>query len=98
MGPMDSASRLAMVLRICVSGWSTKSATVDGGRLTADEAAIAAPPDATAASMSRLMMRPPGPEPATAPRSRPLSLARRRARGELLADPVPAGAATGVAE
>ena len=42
----------------------------------------AAVPPAIASSTSRLMMRPPGPEPRTMPMSSPRSLAMRRASGE----------------
>src|ERR1035437_9536147 len=81
MGPMDSARRRAMVLRIRVSGRSSKS-TEDGRPKTEDETCAAADgPAASAASMSRLMMRPAGPLPETLARLMPRSSARRLARG-----------------
>src|SRR5262245_57699596 len=74
---MDSERRLAMVFRICVSATSVKS--VWDLELTTRAAWAGA---CAAASMSRVMMRPPGPEPWTAERSKPRSEASRRASGE----------------
>src|SRR5436189_5536311 len=59
------------------------------GALGVTAAALgAAAPAAAAASMSRLMMRPFGPEPCTLWRSSPRSLARRRANGDERTSPV----------
>jgi len=66
MGPIDSPRRLAIVFRIWLSGSSWKSPSRGmAGALGAAEAAArgATAPAAAAASMSRLMMRPFGPEP-----------------------------------
>ena len=101
IGPFDSASRRAMVLRICVSGRSSKSpaATTRGaGAITRAAAGVGAPESSVlaAASMSRRMTRPPGPVPWSAARSSPRSVASRRASGEERARPPPfsdAGAA-----
>ena len=91
-----ATSRRAIVLRICVSGTSWKSPSRGTtGALGAARAAArgAAAPAAAAASTSRLMMRPPGPEPWTACRSSPRSAARRRASGEdRVRPPLPAAA------
>src|SRR5262245_23429224 len=75
MGPIDSLRRLAIVLRICVRAMSVKPPG-----LVARDAGLGAR-DA-APSRSRLMMRPPGPEPCTEARSSPCSRAMRRARGD----------------
>ena len=90
---MDSPSRRAMIFRMVVSGTSVKSvdrsigrsvgrAGPAGGAGKGADANGAAAGSAAAFSMSRLMIRPLGPEPWTLPRSRPLACARRRARGD----------------
>src|SRR5512143_453120 len=50
---------------------------------------------ASAASTSRLVMRPPGPVPFNAAKFRPLACARRFAKGEALMRPLPAGCGAG---
>src|SRR5205814_5218137 len=83
-------SRLAIVLRMFDSGTSVpgviegpagagRGAGVDAGRI--DGAAAAAGRGPAQDSMSRLMMRPPGPLPATAERSMLRSAAMLRASG-----------------
>src|ERR1035437_5015805 len=81
MGPMDSTSLFAIVLRMRVRGRSSKSMEDGRWRIEDDVCAPADGPAARAASMSRLMMRPPGPLPAIEARLRPRSSARRLARG-----------------
>ena len=84
---MLSESRLAIVLRMLVSGTSvpgTMEGTGGAGRAAGagaapPEAARCAPPDHD--SMSRLMIRPPGPLPATDARSICLWAAMLRASG-----------------
>src|SRR2546430_10027504 len=91
MGPSDVANRLAIVLRIWVSGTSSYAAPVrpgNGKRETGNVAAAAAvgPADAAglgARSRSFLTTRPPGPEPVKSLRSTPASFAIRRASGQL---------------
>src|ERR1035437_10786928 len=82
-----------MVLRIRVRGTSSKS-TEDRRPKTEDETpAGEAGPAASAASISRLMMRPPGPLPETPARLMPRSSARRFASGlERERPPLAAGA------
>src|SRR5690242_3302917 len=91
---MDSARRFAIVLRIWVRGWSTNGVL---GAPAARYVLGAAPPRSAcvpdAASTSRLMIRPPGPEPCTPLISSPLSDAMRRASGELRARPPAEGEA-----
>src|SRR3954465_4931739 len=84
MGPIDSPSRLAMIFRIWVRGtpWESPSKVGREDGTTEGREDAGAGPAAAAASMSRLMMRPPGPDPCTLPRLHPRSPARRRAGGE----------------
>ena len=83
IGPRDSTSRRAIVLRIWVSGTSTKSSPRTSGM----GAGAVAVPAAKAASMSRLTILPRGPDPTTASKRRPASRARRRATGDALSRP-----------
>jgi len=105
MGPMLSPRRRAIVLRICVSATSLNSPSICSAVCTAlgaaemlGRGAAATPAGATAgaavaaASMSRLMTRPPGPVPLMAWRLSPFSAAMRRARGELRTGPPGTGA------
>ena len=62
------------------------------------DAAARANPAATAATMSRSTIRPPGPVPATSPASIPDCPAARRARGEIFTSPAMFVAATGRGE
>src|SRR5882762_5111908 len=96
IGPIEAASRLAIVLRIWVRGTSSygtpvrRTSGVVRGAGTAAEAAPAGAP-----STSRLTTRPPGPEPCTSLRSTPASFAIRRASGEAFTRVASAGAAAG---
>ena len=78
---MDSESRRAIVLRICVSWTSSKSPAACGIRAAGAAAAGRAP------SRSRFTIRPPGPLPWRLARSSPCSLAMRRASGEVRTRP-----------
>src|SRR5215213_8539382 len=83
---MDSASRLAMTRRIWDVFSSRKGeapTTVDGVNEAAGDFAGAC----IAVSMSRLMMRPLGPEPVSDLRSMPLSAAMRAAIGDTIMRP-----------
>src|SRR5213080_4233611 len=101
-GPSDVTRRLAIVLRICVSGTSSNGVPVTAGcgmrdagcGAAATAAGVAAWGRAAVASRSRLTTRPPGPEPVTSLRSTPASFAIRLASGEAFTPPAsPAGAA-----
>jgi hypothetical protein len=77
---MDSPRRRAIVLRMLVSGSSWKSPSRGmAGALGAAAARGAAAPAAAAASMSRLIMRPFGPEPCTLRSSAHAPASRARA-------------------
>ena len=104
----DSAIRRATVCWSFVrSWWVTAPLAVSGrsrapgwarrGRPAAPPARPEPPPArgpaAIARSTSALTIRPPGPEPESAARSSPFSLAIRRARGEALTLPSPLGRA-----
>src|SRR5882762_10515691 len=99
IGPIDAASRFAIVLRICVRGTSSYGTPVRGARYVGGAAgaagAVGAARVAGAPSTSRLMTRPPGPEPCTSLRSTPASFAIRRASGEAFTRVASAGAAAG---
>ena len=88
-GPSDPVRRRATVLRIWVSGMSTKSSPGAGAATGTVGAAAAA---WAAISMSRLTTRPPGPDPRTPAMSNPRSPARRFATGEAFTRPVAPGA------
>ncbi len=92
-GPSDAANRLAIVLRICVRGTSSNAAplaiTTGAGAAEAETARTGA------ASRSRRITRPPGPEPCSNLRSTPFSLAIRLASGEALTTRVASATATG---
>src|SRR5207237_4142440 len=103
MGPSDVANRLAMVLRIWVSGTSSYAAPVRSGNGTRETGNVAPAvavgaadaPGLGARSRSFLTTRPPGPEPVTSLRSTPASFAIRRASGEAFTRVASAAAATG---
>src|SRR4051812_30555419 len=83
---MDSASRVAMTRRICDVGSSRYG---DAPATVAAKLGAAACFGAIiAASMSRLTIRPFGPEPDTDLRSTPLSAATRAAIGETIIRPL----------
>src|SRR5256885_1102816 len=100
MGPSDAASRLAMVLRICVRGTSSNGAPVTSGcgmwdagcDWTTGVAAAGASARDAEPSTSRLTTRPPGPDPLTSLRSTPASRAIRLASGEAFTRVTSAGA------
>src|SRR6266576_2181549 len=99
IGPIDAASRLAIVFRIWVRGTSSYG-TPDGARSTerGAGAALGCPVMlglAAPASTSRLMTRPPGPDPCTSFRSTPASLAIRRASGDAFTRVASVAVATG---
>src|SRR5213592_4145094 len=102
-GPSDVTRRLAIVLRICVSGTSSNGVPVTAGcgmrdagcGAAATAAGVAAWGRAAVASRSRLTTRPPGPEPVTSLRSTPASFAIRLASGEAFTRVASAAAATG---
>src|SRR5712664_471132 len=92
IGPIDAARRFAIVLRIWVRGTSSYgvpegAGSGERGAGTTARACVAP------ASTSRLMTRPPGPEPWTSLRSTPASFAIRFASGEALTRVASAGAA-----
>src|SRR5215831_15513644 len=91
-GPSDAASRLAIVLRIWVSGTSRYAAPPTGWATATRGTATATAP---ALSRSRMTTRPPGPEPRTSFKSTPRSLASRRASGEARTTRVASAGATG---
>src|ERR1043166_8043543 len=84
-----------MVFRICVSGTSSyaPAGAGDGTRDTGNGATSAWTPAGTGAttarSRSRLITRPPGPDPWRSFRSTPVSFAMRFARGDAGGDHVP---------
>src|SRR5438876_254731 len=97
IGPIDAASRLAIVFLIWVSGTSSYGTPVrraSGVVRGAGAATVAAGDGAGAPSTSRLITRPPGPEPWTSLRSTPDSLAIRFASGDAFTR-VASAAATG---
>src|SRR5215204_6033513 len=92
---MDSVSRLAITFRIFDVGSSRNAdapTCVEGVNVLP---AMDVAPPAKASSMSRLIMRPLGPEPLTFLKSMPLSAAIRAAIGETIMRPF-VGAAAGL--
>src|ERR1051325_589854 len=89
--PRAAGSRFAIVLRICVRG--TSSYGVPGAPCAVRR--TSGSPGTF--SRSRLMTRPPGPEPWTSLRSTPASLAMRRASGDAFTRVASAAIATGAA-
>src|ERR1051325_10250324 len=89
-----------MVFRICVSGTSSyaPAGAGDGTRDTGNGATSAWTPAGTGAtaarSRSRLITRPPGPDPWRSFRSPPVSFAMRFASGDARTRPASTGAAT----
>src|SRR6266480_2481451 len=100
IGPIDATRRLAIVFLICVSGTSSYGTPVRRASCVvrgagAATAAAGDGGDAGAPSTSRLITRPPGPEPWTSLRSTPASLAIRFASGDAFTRVASAAAATG---
>src|SRR6185437_14841137 len=73
---LQASSRSAIILRIPESGMRREASTGAGGAIGET--------GAFAASKSRAMIRPPGPEPLTIERSNPLAVAIFLARGDAL--------------